>query len=61
MLKVLCSAIVAGMFSLILYNAYNLQVYHTDVDNSVKTIYLSPSSSIDVEFKTGSLFEEDDS
>ena len=61
MLKVLCSALVACMFSLIFYNAYNLQVYHTDIDENVRTIHLSPSQTIDVHIERGSLFEDDDS
>ncbi len=61
MLKVLCSALVVSMFVLIFYNAYNQQVYHTDVDDGVRTIHLSPSSTIDVQIKSGSLFDEEDS
>ncbi len=49
------------MFSLIFYNAYNLQVYHTDIDENVRTIHLSPSQTIDVHIERGSLFEDDDS
>ena len=58
MLKIVCSAIVFGMFSLILFNAYNLRAYHTESAYSVKTIHIG-SSLVDVTIETGPLFKED--